>query len=156
MIISHCGMGSQVDSSTQQLHVAFQKKQRRSQSFFYFCFLQKALYKLDFLNQPSQSIVKYSTRQKKVNFKMATELKMNKLHDDGKKCYNCYQCGYSCNAPYNLKIHMRVHSGEKPFVCSQCNYSCNQAGDLRIHLRTHSGEKPFKCKQCNYVLFQTS
>ena len=51
------------------------------------------------------------------------------------KSYNCNQCGYSCNRPFMLVIHLLVHSGEKPFVCSWCNYSCTEAGTLKVHMR---------------------
>ena len=60
------------------------------------------------------------------------------------------QCGYSCNRPFDLKYHKRVHSGEKLFVCSQCNQSFTAASSLSVHIRTHSGAKPHNCKQCNY------
>ena len=59
------------------------------------------------------------------------------------KSYNRNQCGYSCNRPSKLEIHLLVHSGEKAFVCSQCDYSTKQADTLKVHMRVHSGEKPY-------------
>ena len=120
--------------------------------FCHFNFLSPSNY--DFFDQSYQNIDASSTRQVQGIFKMACELKINKLHNDTKKSYNCDQCGFSCNAPSKLKIHMRVHSGEKPFVCSQCNHSCKEASKLKVHMLTHSGEKPYDCKQCDFSCTQ--
>ena len=80
-----------------------------------------------FISNPK--VLLYSAHFKKRKFKMARD---------------------SCNRPFNLKIHKRVHSGEKLFVCSQCNQSFTAASSLSVHIRTHSGAKPHNCKQCNY------
>ena len=76
--------------------------------------------------------------------------KVNQIHPDAKKNYNCNQCGYSCNKHSMLKRHILVHSGKKTFVCSQCKYSSTRADTLRVHMRTHSGEKPYHCEQCDF------
>ena len=72
------------------------------------------------------------------------------------KSYNCNQCGYSCNRPFMLVIHLLVHSGEKPFVCSWCNYSCTEAGTLKVHMRIHWGKRPYSCKKCDYSCARAS
>ena len=86
---------------------------------------------------------------------MAIELKINKVHTGAKKSYNCNQCGFSCNRPSKLEIHLRVNSGGKAFVCSQRNYSCTEAGTLKVHMRIHSGENPYSWMQCDYSCSQT-
>ena len=66
------------------------------------------------------------------------------------KSYNCNQCGYSCNRPFMLVIHLLVHSGEKPFVCSWCNYSCTEAGTLKAHMRIE--EKALQLQEVRLLL----
>ena len=53
---------------------------------------KKSFFSNNFVCDSSQDIVTYSTRQKA---KLAGELKINKVHTDAKKSYNCNQCGYS-------------------------------------------------------------
>ena len=72
------------------------------------------------------------------------------------KSYNRNQCGYSCNRPSKLEIHLRVSIGGKAFVCSQRNYSCTEAGTLKVHMRIHSGENPYSWMQCDYSCTRAS
>ena len=85
---------------------------------------------------------------------------------NGRKQFECHQCGkcfsssrnlndrkriHSEENPFekgNLEQHKRTHSGKKPFECEQCGKRLSRAGKLTAHKRTHSGEKPFECKQC--------
>ncbi|XP_017786295.1 PREDICTED: zinc finger protein 62 homolog [Nicrophorus vespilloides] len=54
--------------------------------------------------------------------------------DTTKECPVCYKI---LSNPYNLKMHMRVHTGETPFICDVCGKGFTKNYKLKQHLNVH-------------------
>ena len=78
-----------------------------------------------------------------------------KRKKQGRKIFECDQCGLSFRRKDNFIVHTYIHTGEKPYSCSVCKKGFSRADCLTEHMRIHTGERPYKCDQCDKT-FTTS
>ena len=96
-------------------------------------------------------------------------------NSQGRKPYECHECGKTLSQKIHLCTHQKTHTGKKPYKCEECEktlqiikpsghireltkcsncmnviYLENFLQDihLRVHLRNHTEEKSYECNEC--------
>ncbi|XP_065155357.1 zinc finger protein 454-like [Atheta coriaria] len=78
-----------------------------------------------------------------------------KAHKIDVGLYECSMCkSFKCLAPYDLLVHMKIHSNPKnfkPFLCSTCGEQFNRMAELQNHSNSHVKAKAWdvNCRICD-------
>lgn len=71
-------------------------------------------------------------------FKKSLVRHLSLIHNVGKSTnVTCNVCNKVVANPYNLKMHLRIHTGERPFVCENCGKAFSKQVYLKRHLLKH-------------------
>lgn len=78
------------------------------------------------------------------------------LFPEGRKGFECVQCGKVVSCSSLLRTHMRSHSSERPFACNICSKKFKANHNLQQHeMQCHGifpqGRKRIQCTQCGYT-----